>query len=241
MLSILERANRDLQFPFRFSLEPFEAPLTQEHGIAVECVASLAEAVGVIELFLPAKLLTEARGRHENTEPVSMAVSWPIMTTCGHADLSLQEMADLEAGDILLITSTHQLLLPEPDGGFERGWRATYLDESNLDESKPLQLRIEDYFERKGLIMESQAEPAGQSDTEKPDLTTLPVRVQIVLGQLDMTLAELNKLTPGTIVELDRDKSERVQLAVNGKIAGTGELVEIEGRLGVRISNWATR
>jgi flagellar motor switch/type III secretory pathway protein FliN len=53
-----------------------------------------------------------------------------------------------------------------------------------------------------------------------------------------MTLAELNRLTPGSIVELDREKTEAVQLAVNGKITGTGELVEIDGRLGVRIASW---
>jgi len=89
--------------------------------------------------------------------------------------------------------------------------------------------------------MESQGTAPEQSDFQKPNLAALPVRVHVVLTQLEMSLAELNKLKPGSIVELDRDKSESVQLAVNGKIAGTGELVEIEGRLGVRISNWNTQ
>lgn len=86
--------------------------------------------------------------------------------------------------------------------------------------------------------MESQTATPEQSDFQKPNLATLPVRVHIVLSHLEMSLAELNKLRPGSIVELDRDKSESVEIAVNGKIAGAGELVEIEGRLGVRISNW---
>ena len=89
--------------------------------------------------------------------------------------------------------------------------------------------------------MESQEAAAQQSDSQKPNLAALPVRVHIVLTQLEMTLAELNKLRPGSILELDHEKSEFVQLAVNGKIAGTGELVEIEGRLGVRISKWNTQ
>ena len=89
--------------------------------------------------------------------------------------------------------------------------------------------------------MESEAATPEQKDFQKPNLAALPVRVHIVLSQLEMSLAELNQLRPGSIVELDREKSESVQLAVNGKIAGTGELVEIEGRLGVRISNWNTQ
>ena len=89
--------------------------------------------------------------------------------------------------------------------------------------------------------MESQGTAPEQRDFQKPNLAALPVRVHVVLTQLEMSLGELNRLKPGSIVELDRDKSESVQLAVNGKIAGTGELVEIEGRLGVRISNWNTQ
>ena len=87
-------------------------------------------------------------------------------------------------------------------------------------------------------MMESETAGSEQSDSQKPHLATLPVRLQIVLSQLELSLAELSDLKPGTIVDLNHEKSECVQLAVNGKIAGSGELVEIEGRLGVRISNW---
>lgn len=86
--------------------------------------------------------------------------------------------------------------------------------------------------------MESETADSEQANSQKPDLATLPVRVQIVLSQIELSLADLSNLKPGSIIDLNRDKSEGVQLAVNGKIAGAGELVEIEGRLGVRISNW---
>ena len=72
----------------------------------------------------------------------------------------------------------------------------------------------------------------------KPDLTTLPIRLHVVLAQLEMSLAELNTIVPGSIVELNREKSEPVQIAINGKIAGQGDLIEVEGKLGVRITGW---
>ena len=234
LLSVLERANRELKFPFRFSLGEFEAPRSQEHGIAMECVIGLTGARGLIQLFLPASLLKEV-SRWPVTQPPQISVSWPLMTSAGYCDLSLEEIANVEAGDILLATSAHSLLLPSTAQSGERGWRAV------LVKSNPRRLRIEDYFERSDFAMESQAAAPEQSDLQKPNLAALPVRVHIVLSQLEMTLAELNKLRPGSIVELDRDESESVQLAVNGKIAGAGELVEIEGRLGVRISNWTAQ
>jgi flagellar motor switch/type III secretory pathway protein FliN len=39
-------------------------------------------------------------------------------------------------------------------------------------------------------------------------------------------------------VELDHQKNALVSLAVNGKILGEGQLVEIEGRMGVKILSW---
>ncbi len=235
MLSVLERANRDLRFPFRFALDPFELPAPDETGIKVDCVVGISEMTGAMELFLPASLLRETCRLQPNTRPLSIPVSWPVMAICGYADLSLQEMMDLEAGDALLITQSYELVIPAAADGSLHGWRAV------LTELNPLKLKIKDYFERRDEIMENQTAPPERADSEKPDLSTLPVRVQIVLSQLEMTLADLNKLTPGSIVEMHRDKSEMVQLAVNGKIAGAGELIEIEGRLGVRIFSWATR
>ena len=235
VVSVLERANRQLKFPFRFSLVPFESPQEQERGVSMECVIGLTGAAGVIDVFLPGRLLKEIRHLARDSPRLEIPISWPLMASAGYSDLSLQELAALEVGDILLATSAPSLLLPATAQVGECGWRAV------AAESDPRRLRIEDYFERSDLAMESQAATPEQSDLQKPNLAALPVRVHIVLSQLEMTFAELNKLRPGSIVELDRDESESVQLAVNGKIAGAGELVEIEGRLGVRISNWTAQ
>ena len=46
-------------------------------------------------------------------------------------------------------------------------------------------------------------------------------------------------MVAGTVLELDKGKTDPVHLAVNGKVLGTGELVEIDGRLGVRVTGWS--
>jgi len=67
----------------------------------------------------------------------------------------------------------------------------------------------------------------------------LPVRLHVVVGQVDLSLAEISRMVSGTVLELDRSKTDPVHLAVNGKILGTGELVDIEGRIGVRVTGWS--
>lgn len=227
MLSVLERASRDLRFPFRFSLAPFEEPTLGESGISKEYVVGLTGCVGTVEVFLPASLLQRARKSQANVQPASVPAVWPLLLTGGYADLSAAELSGLELGDILLYGDSRQLLLPRTAGRAESGWRILRDGE---------RMSVEEYFERNPL-MENQESGAGM----KPDLSSLPVRVHVVLSQLDMTLAELDRLTPGAIVEIQREKNAPVQLAVNGKIAGAGELVEVEGRLGVRITNWFTQ
>lgn len=79
---------------------------------------------------------------------------------------------------------------------------------------------------------------AGEQN-EAPDLAQLPVRLHVVLGQVDLSLADISRMMGGTVLELDKGKSDPVYLAVNGRILGSGELVEVDGKLGVRITGWS--
>jgi type III secretion protein Q len=71
-----------------------------------------------------------------------------------------------------------------------------------------------------------------------PDLTGLPVRMHAIIGEKEITLGEANLMVAGAIVELEGAKSDPVRIALNGKIAGYGELVEVGGKLGLRILSW---
>lgn len=67
-------------------------------------------------------------------------------------------------------------------------------------------------------------------------LEPLPLRLVFDLGERAMTLGELQSLQVGQSLDLGRPLSSSVTLRVNGAQVGTGELVEIDGRLGVTIS-----
>jgi flagellar motor switch protein FliM len=50
-----------------------------------------------------------------------------------------------------------------------------------------------------------------------------------------MSVKDIAKLQQGQILELKKNPDEPVNLVVDDKVIGTGELVDIEGQLGVRI------
>ncbi len=63
----------------------------------------------------------------------------------------------------------------------------------------------------------------------------VPVQVVAVLGKKTVTVGDLISLKKGEVVELNRFPNEAVDLVANGKLMAKGELVEIDGKLGVRI------
>ena len=64
----------------------------------------------------------------------------------------------------------------------------------------------------------------------------IPVRVSAVLGKAEMEVSQLLKLDEGAVVELDRKVGEAVDIFVNDRLVARGEVVIIEDRLGVTMT-----
>lgn len=64
----------------------------------------------------------------------------------------------------------------------------------------------------------------------------VPVRVTVEVGRARMPLGELVKLTPGSLVTLDREAHEPVDILVNGKVVAHGEVVTLGKSYGVRVT-----
>ncbi|USD39789.1 FliM/FliN family flagellar motor switch protein [Ferrimonas sp. SCSIO 43195] len=63
----------------------------------------------------------------------------------------------------------------------------------------------------------------------------LPVQVTLELASAEMSLGELTTLGEGDVITLDRMVGEPLDLRVNGALLGRGEVVEVNGRYGVRL------
>jgi flagellar motor switch protein FliN/FliY len=64
----------------------------------------------------------------------------------------------------------------------------------------------------------------------------IPVTVSAVLGKATMQVNQLLKLGRGAVVELDRKVGEAIDIYVNNRLVARGEVVVVEDRLGVTMT-----
>jgi flagellar motor switch protein FliN/FliY len=64
----------------------------------------------------------------------------------------------------------------------------------------------------------------------------VPVQVSAVLGKATMQVNQLLKLGRGAVVELDRKVGEAIDIYVNNRLVARGEVVVVEDRLGVTMT-----
>src|SRR5690606_36382027 len=83
------------------------------------------------------------------------------------------------------------------------------------------------------------ARPEGHDERTAADLEAVfdvPVRISVILGRTRMPVSDLLKMDTGTVIELDRQVGEAVEIFVNGRLVARGEIVLVEDKLGVTMT-----
>jgi flagellar motor switch protein FliN/FliY len=75
--------------------------------------------------------------------------------------------------------------------------------------------------------------PTGQ---ELDAIYNIPVQLSAVLGKTTMQVSQLLKLGRGAVVELDRKVGEAIDIYVNNRLVARGEVVVVEERLGITMT-----
>ena len=65
---------------------------------------------------------------------------------------------------------------------------------------------------------------------------TIPIKITAVLGKTRMRIADLKSIQAGEIIELDRRVGEPIDLFINDRLIARGELVLVDGSLGVTLT-----
>ncbi len=89
-----------------------------------------------------------------------------------------------------------------------------------------------------GSMLASEA-PVELSDKTASDLAPVfdvPVNISAVLGRAHMSVAQLLQLNQGSILELDRKVGEAIDIYVNNRLVARGEVVVVDERLGVTMT-----
>lgn len=83
-----------------------------------------------------------------------------------------------------------------------------------------------------GEPSEQPPEPLARGDL----LDRLPVTLTAVLGRVELTAGDVARLAPGVVISLDHPVGGTVQLRAGSRPIGVGELVEVDGSVGVRLT-----
>lgn len=89
------------------------------------------------------------------------------------------------------------------------------------------------------LAPEKPEMPEAYAERSAADLEAVfdvPVRISVVLGRTKMPVSELLRLDTGTVIELDRQVGEAVEIFVNDRLVARGEIVLVESKLGVTMT-----
>jgi flagellar motor switch protein FliN/FliY len=66
-------------------------------------------------------------------------------------------------------------------------------------------------------------------------LADIPLRLSVEVGSTSLRLSELMDLNAGSVVELDRQANELLDIMVNGTLVAKGEVVTVNGKFGIRV------
>ncbi|MEJ5301179.1 MAG: type III secretion system cytoplasmic ring protein SctQ [Thermodesulforhabdaceae bacterium] len=181
------------------------------------------------------KFLLDPQGFHEIASRLSRlprektyftrSIPFFVRFVVGETILPLEELKNLEVGDVIFV---------ERDYGIGNG-RLLIVSEGNLfwgeygDDGKIVVVK------KKELVM-SDEEKSKEVKPEQISLRDVEVEVQFSVGRKTMTLEELENIGEGYIFTLETPLSRIVTILVNRRPVGFGELVEVDGRVGVRVT-----
>lgn len=153
----------------------------------------------------------------------------PLRAELGFTRLIASEAADLVRGDVLLMDvffpAAGRALWLSADGtrGVHVSWPAP------AEVATPTRLSV--------IQPWTETMPASPDTplAETAALDSVPVRLSFDLGEVSMTLAQLRALQPGQTVDLGHPLAGAVRIRANGALVGEGDLVEIDGQIGVSV------
>jgi type III secretion system YscQ/HrcQ family protein len=150
----------------------------------------------------------------------------------GRTAVARSDLSGLGAGDVILF---ERFGVRDARGGpvtlrLGRGGFGARLDGDTLT--------IEEHFRLNRGVSTMEFDPSQKGDAAAADqlLRELPVEVVCELGRVTLSGRELIELRPGAVIPAGRPLAGPVDLTVGGRVVARGELVDVEGEIGVRIT-----
>ena len=176
-------------------------------------------------------------------------LTFPFRVENGNVSLSLNELRSLRCGDVILVPECNQKLRFHWQNLFFEGTiedKTVCVKTMIMEEENDLPVGIipednvpTDNKEVSEDVSSIDNATEGQTDVIDPTVSIdqLPVNITFDVGRKQLTVEQLKQLHEGYTFELDCRVDEDVKILANGQCIGQGEWVQIEDRLGVRITH----
>lgn len=189
----------------------------------------------------------------ERNAPRLRSVKTWLRAEIGRAEVSAADVSRLGSGDVVLMDE----LTARPDQGqggtarFRVGrGKAGWFDAEIVVEEGKFKAKVSGF--QLGDEPRHAEEPADvgnenqEAEAEAPQeegasadgadlINDIPLQIVVELARIPVTAEQVVALKVGQVIDLNRVPGEPVEMSVNGKVVARGELVEVEGHLGVRI------
>jgi hypothetical protein len=173
--------------------------------LAIDLDVAAGPVRGRARLLLPPAAVAALAGPAELAEPL---LSFPLFASLrgGTAPLLPEELRALAPGDVVLAD-------PPPEGRHRLVFPGGFTAVGTLSDGS--------------FLLEA-------TSMETP-LAQVPILLEVELARVPLTLSDLSRLTPGSTLPIQLDRRGLVTLRVGERPIGRGELVEIDGAVGVRV------
>ena len=95
---------------------------------------------------------------------------------------------------------------------------------------------LEDFGPSTAVTANPALDEEDKTATDLAPVFDVPVHISAVLGKASMSVAQLLKLGAGSVLELDRRVGEAIDIYVNNRLVARGEVVVVDERLGVTMT-----
>jgi type III secretion system YscQ/HrcQ family protein len=204
------------------------APPVGEEALVADITLLLEGRPFSLTVFVVGVAAPASEPRLEQLGELTLKIPLVVATVA----LDRQELLGLELGGALLVGAGASIdanevghgVLVAPRG--ERGIRVELRPDGRLVVGETIEAR---------LTVERDKPSQNEGETLTDVLLETPVVVRVELGAVSMSAREWARLGPGDVIETAQRIAEPVVLRIAGREVGRGELVNVDGQVGVRI------
>ena len=175
--------------------------------------------------------MADALDQHAPATPQDLGhLPIPMSVDSGEAWLTLPELRSLLPGDVVMLD-------PWADGQVRLCLGTRLRARARLEGTR---LQLLEQPLAVNSMKEHHMTEVGAGPSLEATLDELQLKLVCQAGSVELSLAQLRELGEGSLLQLTPSMQEGVELLINGRRVGLGQLVKIGDGLGVRLLSFAT-